>query len=188
MEYQTDITPISPSSATTGEVEPPAPTPQIIGATTTTPGVALGGLVPGAINTTDPSPVPPARMSAAPPANTMLASDVVGQLSVGTEGRVEGLLNAPHLNGLRGTIIEFDASTGRYKIQCENDQFVALKPENFRIPTAAARRGSSHGSADSQGSSRRLCAGVARGGGERRKWPAVVGVVRGGGRAGAMWN
>lgn len=63
----------------------------------------------------------------------MRANEVVGILSAGTEGTVVGLLNAPHLNGLHGQIIKYDAVTGRYKIQCDNDQNVALKPENFKI-------------------------------------------------------
>ncbi len=42
------------------------------------------------------------------------ASAIVGILTPGVEGRVEGLVNAPQLNGLSALVIEHDATTNRY--------------------------------------------------------------------------
>lgn len=63
----------------------------------------------------------------------ILSSLLAGTLRASVEVKVTGLVNAPQLNGLAGSIISFDRGAGRYKVQCDNGQNIALKAENILV-------------------------------------------------------
>jgi len=67
--------------------------------------------------------------------NLVPRNEVIGSriLSPGEEGRVQGLQNATEMNGLSGTVVQYDSASGRYKILCENGQNLAVRPENFIV-------------------------------------------------------
>ena len=92
----------------------------------------------------EPSPQPAAIGAASqtgaarPDMTTVTADTVVGQLQIGTTGKIVGLVNAPYLNGVTGYVVAYDSTAKRYKIQCDNDQNVAIRPENFEVDMVAA--------------------------------------------------
>ncbi|CAD7941080.1 unnamed protein product [Amoebophrya sp. A25] len=67
----------------------------------------------------------------------MLGSEATGPLLPGTEVQIEGLVNAAHLNGMKAVIIEFDPDGGRYRVHCQDDSNIALRPQNFRLVSTA---------------------------------------------------
>ena len=63
-----------------------------------------------------------------------------GALEVGTRVMLRGLLRKPELNGHRGTVLRFEADTGRYAVSLDGKQCgVLLKPECLDVKAARER-------------------------------------------------
>ena len=52
-----------------------------------------------------------------------------------TEPQICGIQARPELNGRRGNVIEWQAETGRFKVEIEGetDEYFALRPANIRM-------------------------------------------------------
>uniref|UniRef100_A0A7S1ID67 J domain-containing protein n=1 Tax=Eutreptiella gymnastica TaxID=73025 RepID=A0A7S1ID67_9EUGL len=62
-------------------------------------------------------------------------------IPAGTKVAIYGLQSAPHHNGKLASILEHDRNSGRYTVETQSGDNLALKPSNFTQVTAAVIRG-----------------------------------------------